>query len=61
MMWNSQSGKTTMTFIDKYARMLENGKIKRWFENYKAKSILTATVYRRTLGYYCEFENTTPG
>ena len=50
-----------MTFIDKYARMLENGKIKRWFENYKAKSILTATVYRRTLGYYCEFENTTPG
>ena len=49
-----------MTFKAKYERMLENEKIKRWFDNLKAKSVLTATVYRRTLGLYCELQNITP-
>ena len=49
-----------MTFKAKYERMLENEKVKRWFDNLKAKSVLTATVYRRTLGLYCELQNITP-
>ena len=49
-----------MTYKPKYDDLMENPKIRRWFENLKAKSILTATVYRRTLGYYCELEKTTP-
>ena len=49
-----------MTFKAKYERMLENEKIRRWYENLRAKSVLTATVYRRTLGLYCELQNITP-
>ncbi|EQD75349.1 integrase/recombinase, partial [mine drainage metagenome] len=49
-----------MTYKPKYDDLMENPKIRRWFDNLKAKSILTATVYRRTLGYYCELEKTTP-
>jgi len=49
-----------MTFKAKYETMLENERIRRWFDNLKAKSVLTATVYRRTLGLYCQLQNTTP-
>ncbi len=49
-----------MAYKPKYDDLMENPKIRRWFDNLKAKSILTATVYRRTLGYYCELEKTTP-
>ncbi|MDA8056076.1 MAG: hypothetical protein M0Z77_10600 [Thermoplasmatales archaeon] len=40
--------------------MLHDPDVKRWFDNLKAKSILTATVYLRTLGYYCELTGETP-
>ncbi len=49
-----------MTIKPKYNNLLLNGNIKRWYENLSAKSILTASVYLRTLGYYCIFNNTNP-
>ena len=49
-----------MIFESKYENMMKDQKVKRWFENLKAKSILTATVYRRTLRLYCNLQNTTP-
>jgi len=44
----------------KYGYLLEDEDVKRWFENLAAKSIITATVYLRTLGLYCELNNTDP-
>ena len=44
----------------KYLSMLENEKVRRWYENLEAKSILTATVFLRVLGYYCELNRTNP-
>ncbi|MCS7123928.1 MAG: hypothetical protein NZ932_00705 [Candidatus Bathyarchaeota archaeon] len=40
--------------------MLEDADVKRWFENLAAKSIVTATVYLRTLGFYCDLNKTDP-
>ncbi len=34
--------------------------MRRWFENLRAKSVLTATVALRNLGHYCELTVTTP-
>jgi len=34
--------------------------VRRWFDNLAAKSIITATVYLRTLGFYCELNKTDP-
>jgi site-specific recombinase XerC len=34
--------------------------VKRWFDNLAAKSIITASVYLRTLGLYCELNKTNP-
>ena len=50
-----------MTFKAKYEYLLEDEEVKRWFLNLKAKSILTATVYLRTMGLYCEMEKINPG
>ena len=44
----------------KYLTLLKDDKVKRWYENLKAKSALTASVYLRGLGYYCELEKTKP-
>ncbi len=49
-----------MTMKPKYLGVPENEKVRRWHENLEAKSVLTATVYLRTLGYYCELNNTDP-
>ncbi len=49
-----------MTMKPKYDTLLQNEKIRRWYENLRARSVLTASVYLRGLGYYCELENTTP-
>ena len=49
-----------MTFEPKYKEMLNDKEISRWFENLRAKSYLTATVYLRGLGYYCELTGSTP-
>ena len=44
----------------KYAYLLNDEDFKRWFDNLAAKSIITATVYLRTLGYFCELNKTDP-
>jgi len=44
----------------KYARLLGDADVRRWFDNLAAKSIVTATVYLRTLGFYCELNKTDP-
>ena len=49
-----------MTIQPKYLHLLENETVKRWYDNLKAKSVLTATTWLRTLGYYCELQNTNP-
>jgi len=44
----------------KYAHLLGDADIRRWFDNLAAKSIVTAMVYLRTLGLYCELNGTDP-
>jgi hypothetical protein len=44
----------------KYAYLLEDEDVKRWFDNLAAKSYLTAIVYLRNLGFYCEVNGTSP-
>ena len=40
--------------------ILEDQDVRRWYENLEAKSVITATVYLRTLGLYCDLLKTTP-
>jgi hypothetical protein len=49
-----------LTMHPKYRELLDDGDVRRWYENLRAKSVLTATVYLRTLGYYCELNGTSP-
>jgi Site-specific recombinase XerD len=49
-----------MTMQPKYREFLLDEDVRRWFENLKAKSVLTATVALRNLGHYCELTETTP-
>jgi site-specific recombinase XerC len=44
----------------KYQHLLKDDDVRRWFENLRAKSELTATVYLRGLGFYCALNRTTP-
>ena len=44
----------------KHAWLLENVDVRRWYENLKAGSTLTAGVYLRGLGLYCREMDTTP-
>ena len=44
----------------KYKHLLEGQDVRRWYENLEAKSVITATVYLRTLGLYCELVKTSP-
>jgi hypothetical protein len=49
-----------ITYVAKYENMLQDRDVRRWFDDLRAKSVLTATVYLRTLGYYCELTYGTP-
>ena len=49
-----------MTFHPKHRKLLENTEIKRWWENNRARSPLSADVLLRNLGLYCEINATTP-
>jgi integrase len=49
-----------MTIQPKYQELLLDDDVRRWFENLRAKSVLTATVALRNLGHYCELTRTTP-
>jgi hypothetical protein len=44
----------------KYRHLLDNQDVRRWYENLEAKSVITATVYLRTLGLYSDLAGTTP-
>lgn len=49
-----------MTFQPKHKKLLENAEIKRWWENNRARSPLSADVLLRNIGLYCEVNNTSP-
>ncbi len=49
-----------MPIGSKYRHLLEDKDVRRWYENLEAKSVITATVYLRTLGLYCKLAKTTP-
>ena len=49
-----------MTMQPKYQELLLDEDVRRWFENLRAKSVLTATVALRNLGHHCELTNATP-
>ena len=49
-----------MTIQPKYQELLLDEDVRRWFENLRAKSVLTATVALRNLGHYCEIMHTNP-
>jgi hypothetical protein len=44
----------------KYAHLLKDRDIRRWYENLGAKSVITASVYLRALGLYCQLNRTDP-
>lgn len=49
-----------MTFQPKHRKLLENGEIRRWWENNRARSPLSADVLLRNIGLYCEINDTSP-
>ncbi|MDG6991104.1 MAG: site-specific integrase [Nitrososphaerota archaeon] len=44
----------------KYGHLLSDQDVGRWHDNLAASSPITAEVYLRTLGLYCDLEHTTP-
>ena len=44
----------------KYSPLLEDQDVRRWHENLAANSLITAEVYLRTMGLYCDLLGTTP-
>jgi len=44
----------------KHGRLLGDRDVRRWHENLAARSVITADVYLRTLGLFCELNSTTP-
>lgn len=49
-----------MTRVAKYGNLLADEDLRRWHDNLAAGSPITAEVYLRTLGLYCELEKTSP-
>ncbi len=49
-----------MTFQPKHKELLKDEKIRRWWENNRARSPLSADVLLRNIGLYCEINNTSP-
>ena len=47
-------------YKEKYKILLANKDVRRWNENVSAGSVITGEVYLRTLGLYCELQNTRP-
>ncbi len=44
----------------KHAILLEDDRVRRWHDELRARSVITAGVYLRGLGYYCERNHTSP-
>lgn len=49
-----------MPSMGKYRDLLDDRDVKRWHDNLAANSPITAEVYLRTLGLYCNLAHTTP-
>lgn len=49
-----------MTKTAKYGYLLEDKNVKLWRDNLYVRSSITAEVYLRTMGLYCELNSTTP-
>jgi integrase len=49
-----------VTNAAKYARLLSDTDVRRWHDNLAAGSVITAEVYLRTIGLYCDMARTTP-
>ena len=49
-----------MTNKPKYDSLFKNRNVRRWYENLRARSTVTASVYLRYLGHYCEIKETNP-
>jgi len=49
-----------MAFEPKHTVLLNNYYVRRWYENIGAGSRITADVYLRTLGLYCQLNKTDP-
>ena len=49
-----------MVRVAKYGDLLADPDMKRWHDNLAAGSPITAEVYLRTLGLYCELEKMSP-
>ncbi len=49
-----------MAFARKYSGLLDDEDVARWHRNLAAGSVITAEVYIRTLGLYCDLVRTTP-
>ncbi|MFQ6060665.1 MAG: site-specific integrase, partial [Thermoplasmata archaeon] len=44
----------------RFAKLLKDKEVKRWYENNARGSVVTADVYLRRLGNFCEVHNLTP-
>ena len=49
-----------MTKVAKYGYLLEDSNVKSWHDNLYVRSPITAEVYLRTMGLYCELNSTSP-
>ncbi|MCW6159097.1 MAG: hypothetical protein LVQ63_06435 [Thermoplasmatales archaeon] len=49
-----------MTKVAKYGYLLEDKNVKSWHDNLYVRSPITAEVYFRTMGPYCELNYTSP-
>jgi len=48
------------TMKAKYVYLLDDNDVRRWFENLETKSLITASVCLRALGFHCNLNRTTP-
>jgi hypothetical protein len=49
-----------VTLPSKYQDLLDDDDVRRWHDNLAARSVVTAGVYLRGMGLYCELNHTTP-
>lgn len=49
-----------MEMMAKYVHLLGNADVRHLFDNLSTKFVVTATVYLRTLWFYCDLSKTDP-
>lgn len=48
-----------MSFTKKYKDLEEDDNVKRWYLNNRARSMISADIWRRNLGLYCRTKGIT--